>query len=96
MSTIDQPVQVTLSLPRNLYERAEQAAIEERRPVAELLSALIAESMDAHESVRTLLERVSASYHDRLAREGKLGQSSDAVLDELRSLREQVARELYP
>jgi hypothetical protein len=96
MSATDKPVHVTVTLPKGIFERAKQAANEEQRPVAELLSALIAESLEAQASVRTLMERVAASYQARLAVEGKLSQPSDAVLDELRDLREQLARELYP
>jgi hypothetical protein len=47
-------------------------------------------------TIRELLEQVSEDYRARLAREGKLEQSSDDVLQELRDLREQIARDLYP
>jgi len=46
--------------------------------------------------VRELFERVSREYRARLAREGKLDQSPDEVLQELRDVREQIAREFYP
>jgi len=96
MSGTDQIVQVTLRLPKDLYERAAQAATEEKRQLEDLLSALVAEGLDAHTTVRELFERVSEQYRARLAREGKLNQSADDVLQELRTLREQIARELYP
>jgi hypothetical protein len=47
-------------------------------------------------TTRELLEQVSEDYRARLAHEGKLEQSSDDVLQELRDLREQIARDLYP
>lgn len=96
MSNTDQTVQVTLLLPKDIYERAAQAASKEQRQIDDILSTLIAEGLDAHASVRELFERVSEQYRARLAREGKLHQSSDDVLQELRTLREQIARELYP
>ena len=96
MSNTDQTVQVTLLLPKDIYERAAQAASKEQRQIADLLSALIAEGLDAHATVRELFERVSEQYRARLAQEGKLQQSSEDVLQELRTLREQIARELYP
>ena len=46
--------------------------------------------------LRELWEHVSEDYRARLAREGKLEQSSGDVLQELRNLREQITRELYP
>jgi hypothetical protein len=96
MSGIDQTVQVTLRLPKDIYERVTQAALMEQRQVEDLLRTLITEGLEAHTTLRELLERVSADYRTRLEREGKLHQSPDDVLHQLRDLREQIARELYP
>lgn len=96
MSSIGQTVQVTLQLPKDMYERVTQAALIEQRHIEDLLSTLIAEGLEAHTTIRELLEHVSEDYRARLAREGKLQQSSDDVLQNLRDLREQIARELYP
>ena len=96
MSSTSQTVQVTLRLPKDMYERVTQAALIEQQQVEDLLRTLIAEGLEAHTTVRELLEHVSEDYRTRLAREGKLHQSSDDVLQELRDLREQIARELYP
>jgi hypothetical protein len=96
MSVPGQTVQVTLELPKDIYERVTQAALREQRQLEDLLSVLIAEGLDAHATVRELFEHVSEQYRARLAREGKLHQSSDSVLQELHNHREQIARELYP
>jgi hypothetical protein len=96
MSSIGQTVQVTLRLPKDMYERVTQAALIEQQQVEDLLRTLIAEGLKAHTTLRELLEHVSEDYRARLACEGKLHQSSDDVLQELRSLREQIARALYP
>jgi hypothetical protein len=96
MSRIDHTVPVTLRLPQDIYDRVAQAALMEQRPVEDLLSTLIAEGLEGHATIRDLLEQVSEHYRARLAREGKLDQSPDAVLQELRDLREQIARALYP
>ena len=96
MSSMGQTVQVTLRLPKDTYERVAQAALMEQRQVDDLLNTLIAEGLEAHATIRELLEHVSEDYRARLAREGKLYQSSDSVLQELRDLREQIAREFYP
>ena len=66
------------------------------RQVEDLLHTLVAEGLEAHTTIRELLEHVSEDYRARLTREGKLDQSSDDVLQELRDLREQITRELYP
>jgi hypothetical protein len=96
MSNAEQTVQVTLSLPKDIYERVARTAVEERRRLEDLLNALVAEGLDAHATVRELFERVSEQYRARLTGEGKLDQSADGVLQELRTLREQIVRELYP
>jgi hypothetical protein len=96
MNSAEQTVQVTLRLPKEIYERVAHAAAEEQRQLEDLLSTLVAEGLDVHASVRELFEHVSDQYRARLAREGKLERSPDAVLRELRTLREQIARELYP
>ena len=96
MSSMGQTVQVTLRLPKDMYERVTQAALIEQRQVEDLLRTLIVEGLEAHMTIRELLEQVSEDYRARLAREGKLEQSSDDVLQELRDLREQIARDLYP
>lgn len=95
MSAMDQAVQVTLRLPKEIYDRAAQAAANEQRQLEEILSTLVAEGLDAHATARELFERVSEQYRARLSREGKLNQPSDKVLEELRNLRGQIARELY-
>ena len=96
MSGTDQTVDVVLRLPKDVYERAALTAAGERRQLEDLLSALVAEGLDAHASVRELFDRVSEQFRARLASEGKLAQSGDDVLRELSALREQIARELYP
>ena len=96
MNSMGQTVQVTLRLPKDMYERITQAALLGQQQVEDLLRTLIAEGLEAHTTVRELLEHVSEDYRARLAREGKLRQSSDEVLQELRDLREQITRELYP
>ena len=96
MSSAEQTVQVTLSLPKDIYERVARTAVEERRRLEDLLNALVAEGLDAHATVRELFERVSEQYRARLTGEGKLDQLADGVLQELRTLREQIVRELYP
>ena len=95
MSSAEQTVQVTLSLPKDIYERVARTAVGERRQLEDLLNALVAEGLDAHATVRELFERVSEQYRARLTGEGKLDQLADGVLQELRTLREQIVRELY-
>jgi hypothetical protein len=96
MSTRSRNVKVTLMLPRDLYERAEQAAAGEKQQLTELLSRLVAEGLEARASARDLFEHASALNRARLAQEGKLDQSPEEILEQLRGVRDQVTRELYP
>lgn len=91
-----QNVTVTLNLPKDVYERASETAANEQRSLEEILSQLITEGLNVHASLRELFEVVSDQYRARLSQEGKLGQSPDEVLDQLRRVREQIAHELYP
>jgi len=85
-----------MQLPKDIYERVAHAAAKEKRQLEDLLSILVAEGLDVHATVRELFEQVSEQYRARLAPEGKPDRSADNVLQELRTLREQIARELYP
>jgi hypothetical protein len=95
MNMTEQTVQVTFSLPREVYERIAQAAAYEQHRLEDLLKLLVTEGLEAHVTLRTLFERISEQYRARLAREQKLYQSPDTILQDLRALREQVANELY-
>ena len=96
MSSAEQTMQVTVNLPKEIYERVARTAAGEQQPLEDLLGILVAEGLDTRATVRELFERVSGQYRARLAREGKLDQSAEDVLRELSTLREQIARELYP
>lgn len=96
MSVTGKSVAVTLQLPRDVYERVSEEAACEQRPFVDLLSHLVVEGLDAHADLRKTLEHISSQYRSRLSRERKLDQAPDEVLEELRQIREQIARELYP
>jgi hypothetical protein len=96
MSATDQTVEVTLNLPEEVYRRIERAASEEHRPPDDFIRALVIEGLDAHGSVREIMEFVSERYRTRLSREGQPLPSDEETLHDLRALREQIANELYP
>jgi hypothetical protein len=89
-------VEVTLQLPEDVYRRVAQTAEGEQRSTDDLLSALVAEGLDAHASFREIFDHLSEQYRERLRREGKLSASPEETQEELRLLREQIANELYP
>ena len=67
----------------------------EHRPVEDILDGLIVEGLESQSSTRGILERLSQDYRARLAQEGKLSQSAEAVRQELDTLRERIASGLY-
>ena len=91
-----QTIAVTLPLLHDVYNLVSQAAASEGRSFEDLLGRLVIEGLDARASTREIMERVSVEYQARVSGEGKSQQSADEVLQELRELREQIARELYP
>ena len=72
MSSIGQTVHVTLQLPKDMYERITQAALMEQRQVEDLLRTLIAEGLEAHTTIRELLEHVSEDYRASLGARGEV------------------------
>jgi hypothetical protein len=96
MGVTSSEVPVTLLIPRDVYDRAADTAAREQRRVEELLSSWVEEGMESHLSTRELWERLSERYRARLEREGKLNQTPEEVIAELREQREKVANELYP
>ncbi len=96
MSAISELVEVKLSLPKETYDAACELARKEQHAIEEELVSLVNSGLDSHRGYQELMERLAERYQDRLARQGKLGQTKEEVLAELRQLREQVADELYP
>ena len=88
-------VQVTLSLLKRTYERLEQAAFAIKKRPEDLLNSLVTEGLDTQSKISEILERISTEYRNRLSQEGKLDQSSEGIIQELRDVREQIAYELY-
>ena len=87
---------VTIDLPIPILERAGELAKRNHATLEMELATLVESGLESELSVREKLDRLSEVYRDRLAREGKLNQSGEDVMDELRRIREQVADELYP
>lgn len=96
MPVAKETISVTVPLPKPLYEQAADSAARAQRSIEVELADLVGAGMRATLSHRERFDRLSASYRARLAREGKLNQSTDEVLGELTAIREQVADELYP
>jgi len=89
-------LEVMLTISPEVYAQVQQVAAKEDRKLDEFLQALIVEGLDNHLSTRQIFEAIARSYQGRLQQEGKLGQTREEVLRDLRELREQVANELYP
>ena len=77
-------------------DRVQRAACECRRSVDEMLATLVTDGLNSNATVREILEALSREYRARLEREGKLDQSAEEILQDLRETREEIARELYP
>ena len=59
MNNTEQAMQVTVKLPKEIYDRVVHAAAGEQQSLEDLLSVLVVEGLDAHQRVRELLEQVS-------------------------------------
>jgi len=95
MPSTDQTVQVTLHLPKVLYQQASATAEGEQQQVEDLLSQLMIQTLQNLGSYQ-LWQSVSNQYRARLAQENRLDQSPHEILSQLRTIREEIAHELYP
>jgi hypothetical protein len=96
MNSTDQPIPITLLLPKALYQKVAQTAEQEQRSLEDLLNGLVLEGLTTHATVRQILEAVSTNYRQRLSQADELQKSPEEVFQELRAIREQLADELYP
>src|SRR5438045_3528893 len=96
MASQSDSVTIELELPRAEYERVEAQARKEKRSVSQVIPLLLESELRRREKARRMLEEASESYREHLASEGKLDQSPEEVLAELRQLRDEVAHELFP
>lgn len=88
-------VQVTLQIPKEIYRRVSQTADGEHCLVEDFLSQLVVKTLQVEENYK-LWKSISDKYRSRLEHEGRLDQSPEKILNELRLTREKVTNELYP
>ncbi len=89
-------VTIEVRLRRDQYDQVEAQALKEHRALSEVIPDLLSAELRRRLKARRLFEQVSDSYRARLAAEGKLAQTPEEVLEELRVQRERIANELYP
>lgn len=96
MPVVDETISVLVPLSKPVYEQAVDSAARAHRSIENELAELVETGIRATLSHQERFDRLSSSYRARLAREGKLDQTPDEILAELRAIRENVADELYP
>jgi len=93
---LEEPISVTVKLAPGILARVEQSAAIDRATFDTEIAALIEEGLDARLSTRELFEQLSRVHRVRISQEGKLHQTKEELLEELRDSRQRVADELYP
>lgn len=96
MGNRSETVTVQVELGRDEYERVMAQARKERRPVGQVIPALIEDGLQSRMSAREIMERVSAEYRAQLAASGERELSAEELLEKLRRDREEIVNELYP
>ena len=96
MPALDENVSVTVPLPRGVLDQVAELAERSHSTVEAQLGTLVEEGLKQRLTIRERLDMLSESYRARLAREGKLDMTAEEVMEELRQVREQVARDYYP
>src|SRR5947209_11965028 len=96
MAVVEDNGRLTITLPQSLLEQVRNLAAKSNLTVERETEILVERGLQSQRTVREKFEQLSDAYRARLAREGKLDQSDEEVMDELHRMREQVANELYP
>ena len=96
MAVVEDNASLTITLPQSLLEQVRNLAAKSNLTVERETEILVERGLQSQRTVREKFEQLSDVYRARLAREGKLDQSDEEVMDELHRMREQVANELYP
>ncbi|SRR5258708_24009455 len=89
-------VTIQVELPRKEYKRVEAQTRKEHLSESQVIPGLISSELRRREKARRLMAEASESYRARLAKEGKLDQTPEEIFAELRAIREEVAKELFP
>jgi hypothetical protein len=96
MPAVDDKESVTVTFPGPTMERVKELARQKNATTEQEIQHLVEYALHSEATVREKLEALSESYRARLNREGRLNQSAEQVMAELRRIREQVADELHP
>jgi histidinol dehydrogenase len=96
MPATEERVSVTLELPRRTMDRISELAGLHNESLTDRLEAIVEKGLDAELSYTERFDRLSEMYRARLKAEGKLDQTDEEVLAELREVRERIANEPYP
>ena len=89
-------MQITLTIPDQIYYHLEQSALQQQQSLDEFLNLLVVEGMGSRVGTRCIWEWIAQQYQQRLANENKLTQTSTDILEDLQTIRENVANEIYP
>ena len=93
MPATEERVSITLSVPREVLDQVDYLAQQSKASVEKEFESLIESGLKSRLSIQESFDRLSEMYRARLAREGKLNQTSEEIMAELREIREKVANE---
>jgi hypothetical protein len=96
MESSTDSVSIVVELPSEDYARLAAHARDERATVSQIIPSLLSSALRRQKKAKDLFAQASRSYRTRLAKEGKLGQTLDEMMGDLREIREEVAEELFP
>lgn len=92
----EERVALTVSIPQSVLKQIEELARDAKTSREREFESLLRIGLKTKRSYQDRFDRLSETYRARLAREGKLNQTFDEIMEELARVREQVANELYP
>ncbi len=77
-------------------EQVEATASRDGQPLGKELARLVEAGLGAERRIEAALDAARAAYRARLAAEGREPMTVDELWSQMQTVREEVARELYP
>lgn len=96
MASETDSITIQIELPPDEYRRIEAQARQDHLSVSQLSPELVSSELRRREKARRQMAEASRSYRARLTKAGKLAQTPGEIFAELRTVRKEVASELFP
>ena len=96
MPATEDRVFLTVSVPKSIVDRINQAAEHSSRTVDDEVAWLVESGLESEMTWEEQLEKVRNAYRERYESTGRPVPTTEELWEQMRRIREEVANELYP